>query len=125
MTAGHNALRGSGPGQKLASCRDWSLRLRADVTGLRPDQPIYSLLLEYVRVPSGHAPHREDIDETVARNLERLEHERLIELDIRVETPPGPVLREQRECIGGSWRAGRTGQVAPMQPWLRRVISSA
>src|SRR5262249_27465362 len=70
----------------------WSLRLRADVTGLRPNQPIYSLLLEYVRGPSGHAPHREEIGETVARNLERLEHERRIELDIRVETPPGPVL---------------------------------
>src|SRR5262249_44830804 len=81
------------------SCCDWSLRLRADVTGLRPNQPIYSLLLEYVRGPSGHAPHREDIGETVARNLERLEQERRIELDIRVETPPGPVLREQRERL--------------------------
>src|SRR5262249_33927820 len=76
-----------------------ALRLRADVTGLRPNQPIYSLLLEYVRGPSGNAPHREDIGETVARNLERLEQERRIELDIRVETPPGPVLREQRERL--------------------------
>jgi hypothetical protein len=32
-------------------------QLQADVTGLRPDQPAGSLLLEDVRAPSRHAPH--------------------------------------------------------------------
>src|SRR4051794_18225109 len=75
-------------------------RRAADVTRLRANQTINSLLLEGVRAPARDTADREDAGEAVTRNGESLQDQRRIELDVGVELPSRPVLDEQRQRLG-------------------------
>src|SRR5690349_22123143 len=58
---------------------------RSHVFGLRADQVILGVLLDHVRAPAGDAAAREHRDERARIEAQRLEHERRVELDVRLE----------------------------------------
>src|ERR1700676_1135784 len=88
---------------------------RADVGGLRTDQPVVRELFEDVCGPAGDAAASKHAGEFVGRNAEARERRRGVELDVRIDLLPRLLFAEH--LVGGVFE--RASDEVPLRVRLR------